>query len=52
MISNDEAKLIQLLDEKFGYSSFRDGQFEVIQEILNQQNTLSVMPTGAGQTIE
>ena len=51
MISNDEAKLIQLLDEKFGYSSFRDGQFEVIQEILNQQNTLSVMPTGAGKSL-
>lgn len=47
----DKEKLVHLLNVNFGYPTFRDGQFEVIQQILNQQNTLSVMPTGAGKSL-
>ncbi|MCM1025765.1 MAG: DNA helicase RecQ [Roseburia sp.] len=35
----------------FGYESFRRGQEEIIQAILNGQDSLAVMPTGAGKSI-
>ena len=49
MINEDELK--QILKSKFGYSDFRKGQLEVIKEIANRNNILSVMPTGAGKSI-
>ena len=35
----------------FGFPSFRDGQGEVVNAILNGQDTLAVMPTGAGKSV-
>lgn len=37
-----------ILQTVFGYEQFRPGQAQVIQQVLNHQNTLAVMPTGAG----
>ncbi len=39
------------LSEYFGYSSFRNGQEKVIDAILNGQDALGIMPTGAGKSI-
>jgi len=40
-----------ILKEKFGYSSFRSGQEETIDAILNGKDILAVMPTGAGKSL-
>lgn len=39
------------LKEAFGFHSFRPGQEEAIQSLLAGQNTLVVMPTGAGKSL-
>ena len=40
-----------ILRDKFGYSSFRPGQEEVIDAILAGTDALAVMPTGAGKSL-
>lgn len=45
----DQAK--ELLEHYFGYADFRPGQHETIHHLLQQQNTLAVMPTGGGKSI-
>ncbi|MGN1419056.1 MAG: RecQ family ATP-dependent DNA helicase, partial [Acutalibacteraceae bacterium] len=41
----------KILSEYFGYSSFRSGQEKVIDAICSGQDTLAIMPTGAGKSI-
>jgi ATP-dependent DNA helicase RecQ len=43
--------LEQLLQEKFGYHSFRQGQKEIILDILQNNNVFAMLPTGAGKSI-
>ncbi len=39
------------LQQIYGYSSFRPGQEAIITSILNQRDTLAVLPTGGGKSI-
>lgn len=51
MTFENEGELKKLLKQTFGYSSFRPGQLEIIEAILEKQNVLAVMPTGAGKSL-
>jgi ATP-dependent DNA helicase RecQ len=44
-------KALDYLHQYFGYSQFRDGQAATIQNILNKQDTVCIMPTGGGKSI-
>ena len=44
-------ELTKVLEEKFGFSSFRKGQEAIIQKILNKENVLGIMPTGGGKSV-
>ncbi|UOQ95185.1 DNA helicase RecQ [Halobacillus shinanisalinarum] len=39
------------LQEYYGFTSFRPGQEEAIQHVLQNRNTLAVMPTGGGKSL-
>lgn len=41
----------EVLKKYFGYESFREGQQELITEILEHHDVLGIMPTGAGKSI-
>jgi ATP-dependent DNA helicase RecQ len=43
--------LKQELKRRFGYSSFRLGQKEVIQSVLSGRDTLAMLPTGTGKSL-
>lgn len=44
-------KAVQILQEYFGYSTFKMGQKSIIDKILNGQDVLGIMPTGAGKSL-
>ena len=41
----------EILKQYFGYDSFRPGQLEMINAVLECRDALAVMPTGAGKSI-
>ena len=43
--------LLEKLKRYFGYDSFRQGQRELIENILEGRNVLGVLPTGGGKSI-
>ncbi|MDU2265170.1 DNA helicase RecQ [Clostridium celatum] len=44
-------KALELLKKYYGYTCFRQGQEEIIREILNGNDVLTIMPTGGGKSI-
>ena len=45
------SKLNKTLEDVFGYTSFRPGQEEVINHLMQKKELLAVMPTGAGKSL-
>ncbi|PGS47536.1 ATP-dependent DNA helicase RecQ [Bacillus sp. AFS041924] len=43
--------LNKVLYEKFGYSSFRSNQKEIINDLLNSKDVLAMLPTGGGKSL-
>lgn len=43
--------LQQLLTERFGYETFREGQREIIESVLDGHDTLALLPTGKGKSL-
>src|SRR5580704_345607 len=41
----------KLLRSVFGFSSFRDGQADIIAAILAGRDVLAIMPTGSGKSL-
>jgi ATP-dependent DNA helicase RecQ len=41
----------RVLSETFGYATFRPGQAEIIQAVLDGRDCIGVMPTGAGKSL-
>ncbi len=41
----------QILKQYFGYDAFREGQADIISQILSGRDVLGIMPTGAGKSI-
>lgn len=41
----------KILKHYFGYDAFREGQAEIIDALLNKQDVMAIMPTGAGKSI-
>lgn len=44
-------QLESVLQQHFGYSSFRAGQKEIIDTLLAGDDALGVLPTGGGKSI-
>ncbi|MCV5753760.1 DEAD/DEAH box helicase, partial [Escherichia coli] len=41
----------RVMEEVFGYQTFRDGQQEVIESAVEGKDSLVIMPTGGGKSL-
>ena len=41
----------RLVDRFFGFQTFREGQWEIVAQLMMGVSTLGVLPTGAGKTV-
>ena len=48
---NFKPNLLSLLNKHFGYSEFRENQLQIIDCVLENKNTLVIMPTGGGKSL-
>lgn len=48
---NNKEKAFLALEKFYGYKTFREGQLEIILNILNKRDTFCIMPTGGGKSI-
>lgn len=50
-IKVDRKLLLAALKEKFGFEKFKEGQEEIVQNVLEGRDTFVVMPTGGGKSL-
>src|SRR3712207_667800 len=50
-VTKELPKLRRTMREVFGFRSLRPGQEEVIRSVLSGEDTLAIMPTGAGKSL-
>lgn len=48
---NDKERVYHALKKFYGYDNFREGQFTIINKILNKKEVFCLMPTGSGKSI-
>ncbi len=46
-----EARIDEVLENTFGYPTFRQGQREIIEAVIAGQDCIGIMPTGAGKSL-
>ncbi len=51
MMKFSDELIHQVLQEKFGFSSFLNAQEGVIRQLLEGRSTLAIMPTGSGKSL-
>ncbi|WP_180957125.1 DNA helicase RecQ [Shewanella sp. 11B5] len=51
VLTTEQDVLAASLQQVFGYRAFREGQREVIEQSLQGQDTLVIMPTGGGKSM-
>ena len=49
--TSSDANYAQKLQQLFGFSAFRQGQQTVVEQLLQEQSTLAIFPTGAGKSL-
>jgi ATP-dependent DNA helicase RecQ len=49
--TRDKDELREALQQHFGFDNFRDGQREIVEQVLDGQDVLAVMPTGSGKSL-
>ena len=45
------SEIHKILSDIWGYNSFRAGQEEIINHLLNKKSVLAIMPTGGGKSL-
>jgi len=50
-LNNKKTQPLHILKTIFGYDEFREGQEQVVDQILSGRDTMAIMPTGAGKSI-
>lgn len=50
-METDFNALTALLQERFGFEKFRDGQYEAISTLMRDKRLLSIQPTGFGKSL-
>ncbi|MGB6142273.1 MAG: RecQ family ATP-dependent DNA helicase [Pseudoalteromonas rhizosphaerae] len=43
--------ILSSLEQHFGFSQFRQGQQQTIEQLLNNQSSLAIFPTGSGKSL-
>jgi len=51
MVMSHKEELLKLLEKHYGFTSFRSGQEEAIDNILQKRDVLVIMPTGGGKSL-
>lgn len=51
METTTEPTILDLLKTHFGYEKFLSSQEEIINNVLNQKDTIAIMPTGGGKSL-
>ncbi|WP_438318385.1 RecQ family ATP-dependent DNA helicase [Sporosarcina sp. FA9] len=51
METNETNEIYKVLKEKFGFTEFRPGQFEVVRDVISRKDTIAILPTGIGKSL-